>query len=58
MAAKLSYGIKDAVAATGLSRQTLYRLIGRGEIATFKIGARTLILESVLRGFLQGRAAA
>lgn len=54
----LSYGIREACAATGLGRSTLYRLIDEGQIKTFKIGARTLILYRVLQDFLERRAAA
>lgn len=49
---KLSYGVKEAAEAIGLSRATLYRLIGAGELTTFKIGSRTLIRRDVLESFL------
>jgi excisionase family DNA binding protein len=58
MSDKLSYGIKEAAAALGLSRATLYRLIGRGDLPTFKIGTRTLILRRTLEAFLELRMAA
>lgn len=50
--AKLSYGIGEAGFALGVSRPTLYRLIGRGELVTFKIGSRTLIMRAELDALL------
>lgn len=50
--AKLSYGIREAGQALGVSRPTLYRLIARGELATFKMGSRTLILRTELEALL------
>jgi len=35
--------IQDAAAYTGLSRSTLYRMIDRNELSSFKIGIRRLI---------------
>jgi excisionase family DNA binding protein len=51
-AQKLSYRIDEAAEATGLSRQTIYRLIAKGELTSFKVGTRTLIIASVLQDFL------
>jgi len=53
---KLSYRIDEVVVATGLSRQTIYRLIERGELTIFKVGTRTLIMASVLEAFLERQA--
>ena len=50
---RLSYGIKDACIATGLSRSFLYQKIADGELPIFKIGARTLIAANDLEEFLQ-----
>jgi excisionase family DNA binding protein len=50
---KLAYSISEATTATGLSRATLYRYIARGELATFKVGSRTLIRADVLIGFVE-----
>lgn len=50
---KLSYRIKEACDATGLSRSTLYRLIDRGEIKTFKVGDCALISRDELEAFLK-----
>jgi excisionase family DNA binding protein len=48
----LAYSIPEAAARIGLSRSRLYELIGAGEIAVIKVGARTLIAEDDLRVFL------
>ena len=58
MSDKLSYNIREATAALGISRATLYRLMERGEIRPFKIGARTLMLRSELDTFLERHAGA
>lgn len=34
--------VQEACAALGISRPTLFRLIGRGELAVVKLGDRTL----------------
>jgi excisionase family DNA binding protein len=43
MTEKISYTLKEAAAASGLGRTTLYELINRGELRLVKIGTRTLI---------------
>ena len=52
---KLSFRIDEAVEATGLGRSTLYRLISDGQLKTFKVGTRTLIMASVLTDFLESK---
>lgn len=52
MSEKRSYGVIETAVALGLSRSTVYRLIQRGELATFKVGARTLISRRVLDSFV------
>lgn len=54
---KLSYGIKEACDATGLSRPTIYRLIEKGELHPIKVGTRTLLLRKDLEAFLERQAA-
>ena len=49
---KIAHTISEAVLASGLSRSTIYVLIGRGELKARKCGARTLILKSDLQRFL------
>ena len=58
MSDKLTYSIREAVAALGISRATLYRLFKRGEIQTFKLGAKTLMLRTSLEAFVARAAAA
>jgi len=50
--APLAHTVPDACQRLGVSRTTLYELIGRGSIRSFKVGARTLIPESELRKFV------
>jgi excisionase family DNA binding protein len=55
---KLALSIKEAVAVSGLSRSTIYNLLGSGDLQSVKIGARRLIRRSVLEDLLvHGRAA-
>ena len=58
MSNKLSYGVREAGAALGLSRATVYRLIERGELPTFKIGTRTLIQRTALDALIDRKLAA
>jgi excisionase family DNA binding protein len=53
-APKIAYTMKEAVAATGLGRTTLYLAIRRGELRVVKKGARTIILDRDLRRWLEG----
>lgn len=55
---KLAYRMDEAAAATGLSKPTLYRMVRRGELTTFKVGQRTLIRREVLVAFLERQEAA
>ncbi len=50
---KLAFSIREAAAATGLSRSGLYVAIQRGHLRTRKIGRRTVILTEDLTGFLR-----
>jgi excisionase family DNA binding protein len=49
---KLSYSIKEAAAAIGVSTGTIWKLIRAGDLWTFKLGARTLMKAEVLQAFL------
>jgi len=51
---KIAYTVREAVRASGLSRSTLYLVIGSGALRVRKHGTRTLILDSDLRRFLRG----
>lgn len=48
----LSYSVKGAAKATGVSEATIWRRIKDGTIATFSWGGRTLIHADELRGVI------
>lgn len=50
--APLAHSVPDACARLGISRTTLYALIGTGQLRSFKVGAKTLIPESDLQKFV------
>jgi excisionase family DNA binding protein len=49
---KIAYCIKDVIRNTSLSRATIYRAIGRGDLRAVKRGRRTLILADELARFI------
>lgn len=49
---KLAYSIKEAMAATGLGRTTIYSHIWAGHLPIVKIGNRTCITAEALRAFI------
>ena len=51
MESKLLYSIKEACAALGIARSTLYSLIGAGRIEVLKVGRRTLLKARSVRAF-------
>lgn len=53
--APLAHPVPAACARLGVSRTTLYALIGAGQLRSFKVGAKTLIPESDLRKFVAER---
>lgn len=57
----IGLGIKDTGASLGgLSRATIYRLIGAGKLEALKIGARTIITTESIKALAKdaGRLAA
>ncbi|MFC3557273.1 helix-turn-helix domain-containing protein [Sphingomonas qilianensis] len=58
MSEPIAYSVKDAAAACGLSRTTLYQLIKAGRITPRKFGARTILLRSDLEAMLAHAATA
>jgi excisionase family DNA binding protein len=55
---KLALSIKEAVAVSGLSRSTIYNLLGSGDLPSVKIGTRRLIRRCELEALLEhGRGA-
>lgn len=51
---RIAYTIKEATAAIGLSRSTIYKLIASGELQTIRIGQRRLIRAEALNRLLTG----
>ncbi len=51
----ISMRIPDACRFTGISRSTLYLLIGRGEIEIIKLGNSTLVITESLRRLIEGK---
>lgn len=44
----VSYSIPGAAAALGVGKSTVWRMIADGQLETFKLGHRTLILRTTL----------
>jgi excisionase family DNA binding protein len=51
---KIAYTIKEATAAIGLSRSTIYKLMASGELRTIRIGQRRLIRAEALNRLVTG----
>lgn len=51
---RLTYSIKQAVAASTLSRASLYRAIRSGKLEVRRVGRRTLIPVESLHRLLEG----
>jgi excisionase family DNA binding protein len=51
---KLALRIKEAVAVSGLSRSTIYKLVGEKKLRAVKVGGRRLILREDLQALLLG----
>jgi excisionase family DNA binding protein len=54
--APLSVGVDDVGGILGISRSATYELIAQGEIKSFKIGRRRLILMTELKAFIERAA--
>jgi excisionase family DNA binding protein len=52
----LAYRIKDAARVAGLSRSSLYSLIGEGKLRSVRVAGRRLIPADALRDLLRGAA--
>lgn len=50
---KLSYTVKEAVAATGFARARLYAAIADGSLKTFKAGRRRMVSRAALAAFIR-----
>lgn len=56
--APLSVSIEDAVRIVGHSRTGIYEVIASGDLKTFKLGKRRLILMTELRAWIERAAKA
>jgi excisionase family DNA binding protein len=52
----LAYRVNDAAKATGLSRSSLYTLMGEGKLRSILVAGRRLIPADALRDLLRGAA--
>jgi excisionase family DNA binding protein len=52
----ITYRVDDAVAVSGLSRATLYKLIAGGQLSSVRVAGRRLIPADALRDLLRGAA--
>ena len=50
---RLAFTIDQSCQVTGLGRNSIYRLIGRGELPSRKLGGRRLILKEDLEAVLK-----
>jgi excisionase family DNA binding protein len=48
----MAYGVNDAAALLGVSRWTLYELLRRGEIRSFKVAGRRLVSAQAIVDFI------
>lgn len=52
--APIAYGVREACAATGLGRSTLYELIRTKQLTSVKIAGRRLIPRAALEALFMG----
>jgi excisionase family DNA binding protein len=52
---RAAFSIDDSCAYTGVSRATLYRLLGEGVLPSLHVGRRRLVLRKHLDAFLRQR---
>ncbi len=55
---KLAVGTTEAAKMLGISRPTLYQLIGRTDFPSFRVGGRVLVSVSGLQAWVDQQAAA
>lgn len=53
---RLAVSVGEAATMVGVSRATLYPLIGRGELASFTLGPRRLVPVAALREWVERQA--
>ena len=49
-----TYSVPDAARVLGISREAAYQAVGRGELASIRLGKRILIPRVVIDRLLQG----
>lgn len=54
---RLAYRVDEAAVLLGISRTFIYRLIEKGDLKSFKLGRRRLVLKSDLDEFATSHAA-
>lgn len=54
--ATITWSVRQATERLNLSRSTLYRLMGSGELVYVKVGTRRLIPESSLRSLIEANS--
>lgn len=52
---KIAYSIREAVAATSLSKTTIYAKIASNELRAVRVGGRTVIPAEALHQLIYGR---
>lgn len=53
----LAIGIEDAARSIGVARSAIYEIVARGEIPSFKLGRRRMILMRELDAYINRMAA-
>lgn len=46
--------VREACVVLGISRASLYTLLGRGEIKVLRVGRRVLIAQTAIEAFIDG----
>ncbi len=52
---KLSYTVEEALAATGMSRNSFYNVMNSGELMTFKVGKRRMVSARALQQYIEAK---
>jgi excisionase family DNA binding protein len=52
----LSVGVEDGARMIGVTRSMLYEILAKGEIESFKLGRRRLILVKTLEAYINRQA--
>ena len=54
---QLSVSIEEAAKSIGVARSTIYEIVARGDLPSFKLGRRRMILMAELTAFITRAAA-